>query len=253
VVLRMDLAGLGDSGTRPGRADDDVFPQEALDDIRAAIEFLRASYSVGDVTLAGLCSGAYHALRAAVAGVSVNRILMINPQNYFWKPGETLNDVQLVEVVRNPGLYRERLFSLAAWKRMLTGRVNILRILKIYMQRPLLAAESTLRDIARGLHLRLPNDLGTELEEVVARGVRVVFVFARGEPGIGLLKLQAGSSVKRLAERCRIRTINSGDHVFTRSGPRAMMQEVVSQELFARPEWLDKPGANLKTGGLKFE
>jgi alpha-beta hydrolase superfamily lysophospholipase len=253
VVLRMDLAGLGDSGTRPGRADDDVFPQEALDDIRAAIEFLRASYSVGDVTLAGLCSGAYHALRAAVAGVSVNRILMINPQNYFWKPGETLNDVQLVEVVRNPGLYRERLFSLAAWKRMLTGRVNILRILKIYMQRPLLAAESTLRDIARRLHLRLPNDLGTELEEVVARGVRVVFVFARGEPGIGLLKLQAGSSVKRLAERCRIRTINSGDHVFTRSGPRAMMQEVVSQELFARPEWLDKPGANLKTGGLKFE
>jgi hypothetical protein len=253
VVLRMDLAGLGDSGTRPGRADDDVFPQEALDDIRAAIEFLRASYGVRDVTLAGLCSGAYHALRAAVAGVSVNRILMINPQNYFWRLGETLNDVQLVEVVRNPGLYRERLFSLAAWKRMLTGRVNILRILKIYMQRPLLAAESTLRNIARRLHLRLPNDLGTELEEIVARGVRVVFVFARGEPGIGLLKLQAGSSVKRLAQRCHIHTINSGDHVFTRSGPRAMMEKVVSQELFARPEWLDKPGANLKTGGLKFE
>jgi alpha-beta hydrolase superfamily lysophospholipase len=253
VVLRMDLAGLGDSGTRPGRPDDDVFPQEALDDIRAAIEFLRASYGVRDVTLAGLCSGAYHALRAAVAGVSVNRILMINPQNYFWRPGETLNDVQLVEVVRNPGLYRERLFSLAAWKRMLTGRVNILRILKIYMQRPLLAAESTLRNIARRLHLRLPNDLGTELEEIVARGVRVVFVFARGEPGIGLLKLQAGSSVKRLAQRCHIHTINSGDHVFTRSGPRAMMEKVVSQELFARPEWLDKPGANLKTGGLKFE
>jgi alpha-beta hydrolase superfamily lysophospholipase len=235
VVLRMDLAGLGDSGTRPGRADDDVFPQEALDDIRTAIEFLRASYGVGDVTLAGLCSGAYHALRAAVAGVSVNRILMINPQNYFWRPGETLNDVQLVEVVRNPGLYRERLFSLAAWKRMLTGRVNILRILKIYMQRPLLAAESTLRNIARRLHLRLPNDLGIELEEIVARGVRVVFVFARGEPGIGLLKLQAGSSVKRLAERCHIHTINSGDHVFTRSGPRAIMEKVVSQELFARP------------------
>jgi alpha-beta hydrolase superfamily lysophospholipase len=234
VVLRMDLAGLGDSGTRPGRVDDDVFPQEALDDIRTAIEFLRASYGVGDVTLAGLCSGAYHALRAAVAGVSVNRILMINPQNYFWKPGETLNDLQLVEVVRNPGLYRERLFSHAAWKRMLTGRVNILRIVKIYMQRPLLAAESTLRNVARRLRLRLPNDLGTELEEIVARGVRVVFVFARGEPGIGLLKLQAGSSVKRLGERCHIHTINSGDHVFTRSGSRAIMEKVVSQELFAR-------------------
>jgi alpha-beta hydrolase superfamily lysophospholipase len=253
VVLRMDLAGLGDSGTRPARVADDVFPHEAIDDIRAAIDFLRSSYGICDVTLAGLCSGAYHALRAAVAGVPVNRILMVNPQNYFWKPGETLQGLQLAEVVHNPGLYRERVFSLAAWKRMVTGQVNILRIAKIYLQRPLLAAESTLRDIARRLHLRLPYDLGTELEEVVARGVRVVFVFARGEPGIDLLKLQAGNSVKRLAERCHIHTINSGDHVFTRSGPRAMMEKVVSDELFARPEWLDKPSANLKTGGLKFE
>lgn len=253
VVLRMDLGGVGDSGTRPGHTDDDVFPQEALDDIRAAIEFLRSSYGVRDVTLAGLCSGAYHALRAAVAGLSVNRILMVNPQNYFWKPGESLQGLQLVEVVRNPGVYRERVFSLAAWKRMVTGQVNILRVAKIYLQRPLLAAESTLRDIARRMHIRLPNDLGTELEEVVARGVRVVFVFARGEPGIGLLKLQAGNSVKHLGERIRIRIIDSGDHVFTRSGPRAMMEKIVSDELLARPEWLDKPGANLKTGGLKFE
>jgi dienelactone hydrolase len=236
VVLRMDLGGLGDSGTRPGRAKDDVFPQEAMDDIRAAIEFLRSSYAVRDVTLAGLCSGAYHALRAAVAGLPVNRILMVNPQNYFWKSGETLQGLQLVEVLRNPGVYLEQVFSRAAWKRMVTGQVNVLRIVKIYMQRPLLATESALRDIARRLHLRLPNDLGTELEEVVARGVRVVFVFARGEPGIELLKLQAGNSVKRLAERCRIHTINGGDHVFTRSGPRAAMEKIVSDELFARPD-----------------
>jgi hypothetical protein len=78
-------------------------------------------------------------------------------------------------------------------------------------------------------------------------------VFARGEPGIGLLKLQAGNSVKRLAERCRIHTINSGDHVFTRSGPRAIMENIVSDELFARTELLDKPSTNLETGGLKFE
>src|SRR5258708_24844882 len=56
VVLRMDLGGVGDSGTRPGRAEDDVFPQEAIDDIRAAIELLRSSYGIRDVTRAGLCS-----------------------------------------------------------------------------------------------------------------------------------------------------------------------------------------------------
>ena len=249
VVLRMDLGGIGDSGTRAGRTDDDVFPQEALADIASGIEYLRSSHGTSDIALAGLCSGAYHALRAAVALLPVNCILMVNPQNYFWRQGETLEGLQLAEVAHNPGLYRQRLFSSAAWKRMVTGRVNVLRIGKIYLQRPLLAAESKLRNLARRLHIRLPKDLGTELEQVVSRGVRVVFVFARGEPGISLLKLQAGSAVERLAERCRVHTINSGDHVFTRSGPRAIMEKIVSDELFARPEWLDMPTANLKTGG----
>jgi len=249
VVLRMDLGGIGDSGTRTDRLDDDVFPQEALPDITAGIEYLRSSHGTSDITLAGLCSGAYHALRAAVALLPVNCILMVNPQNYFWRQGETLEGLQLAEVAHNPGLYRERLFSSAAWKRMVTGRVNVLRIGKIYLQRPLLAVESKLRNLARRLHIRLPNDLGTELEQVVSRGVRVVFVFARGEPGISLLKLQAGSAVERLAERCRVHIINSGDHVFTRSGPRAMMEKAVSDELFARPEWLDMP-TNLNAGGL---
>ena len=175
VVLRMDLAGLGDSGTRPGRPDDDVFPQEALDDIRAAIEFLRSELRrsrchAGRPLFGRLSRAASRRRRSVRQPYSHDQ-----PAELFLEAGETLNDLQLVEVVRNPGLYRERLFSLAAWKRMLTGHVNILRILKIYMQRPLLAAESTLRDIARRLHLRLPNDLGTELEEIVARGVRVVF------------------------------------------------------------------------------
>ena len=81
----------------------------------------------------------------------------------------------------------------------------------------------------------------------------MVFVFSRGEPGIDLLNLQAGYSLKRLAERCRIHTISGGDHVFTRSGPRAMMEKIVSDELFARSERLERPTTNLKTGGLKLE
>ena len=192
IVLRMDLAGLGDSRTRPGCPDNEVFPPEALEDIRAAIEFLRTRYGVRDCTLSGLCSGAYHALRAAAAGVPVNRILMVNPQHYFWKPGDTLEMLQLAEVVHNPGVYRERMFSIGAWKRLLSGQVDIVRILKIYVQRPLLAVESAARDIARILHIKLPNDLGSELEEIVARGIRVVFVFAHGEPRTRLVEIASG-------------------------------------------------------------
>jgi len=124
VVLRMDFGGIGDSATKAGRPNDEVFPSAALEDMGAAIEFIRRQYGADDISLAGLCSGAYHALRAAASMLPVSRILMINPQNYFWDEGTTVNDMQVAELVRNPGLYRERMFSLAVWKRLLTGQIN---------------------------------------------------------------------------------------------------------------------------------
>jgi dienelactone hydrolase len=233
-VLRMDLSGLGESRPRMGCADNNVFPPDAVEDIRAAIDFMSRRYGAREVTLSGLCSGAYHSLRAAVVGLPLQRLLMVNAQNYFWDQGMTLDGLQLAEVVRNPTIYRERIFSAKAWRRFLTGQVNIWRIVRIYLQRPVLALKPMLRDLARAAGIRLRNDLGRELEAIIARGVRVVFVFARGEPGIDLLKIEAGSIVRRLGERCRVRIIDSADHTFSRSGPRQELEEVLSEELFAR-------------------
>jgi alpha-beta hydrolase superfamily lysophospholipase len=235
-VLRLDIAGIGDSATSTGKVDDEVFPDEAIDDIRSAIEFIRSRYAIHDVTLAGLCSGAYHALRAAAADLDVNRILMVNPQNYFWKKGMTLNQIQLSEVVHNPSLYRRRMLSLRAWRRVFNGEVDVLRIAAIYLQRLRLAGETKLREIARPLRIRLPNDLGWDLERIVANGIRVTFVFAQGEPGIDLLKLQAGSTLSRLGDRYRLRLIDGGDHTFSRRAHRSLMENVLSEELYARAD-----------------
>ena len=235
-VLRMDMAGLGDSDTRAGSPGDEVFPVAALDDIRAAVEFMRAHYKTQHVTLAGVCSGAYHALRAAVAALPVNGILMVNPLNFFWKEGTSLGSLQLSEIVNNPTVYRERVRSVSAWKRLLTGKVNVWRIALIYAQRPLLALESTVRDWARWLHIRLPRDLGTELQDVVARKIRVAFVFSAGEPGLELLRLQGGSTPKRLGEECRVRIIDDGDHTFSRTAAKALLESVLSEELSRQGE-----------------
>ena len=232
IVLRMDLAGLGDSATRPGRPDDEVFPPAVIDDVRQAIDFLRSEYAVREVTLGGLCSAAYHTLRAAVAGLPLNRILMVNPQNFSWQERMANDDLQLVDVIKERG-YGDRALSLANWKRLLTGQVDVRTVLRIHGVRARFAIESGLRDAARRLHIKLPRDLGAELQEIVARGVRVVFVFARGEPGIELLKIQGGSAVKRLGDHCHVHIIDSADHTFTWSGPRARLEQVLSDELFA--------------------
>ena len=216
-----------------------------MQDIGSAVDFMRHHYSIHEVTLAGLCSGAYHALRAAAAGLNVNRILLVNPQNYFWKKGMTLDQIQLVEAVHNPGLYRQRVLSLRAWQRVVTGEVNVFRIVGIYLKRLRLGGEAMLREIARPLRVRLPDDLGWELERIIARGIKVTFVFAKGEPGIALLKLQAGSTLSRLSDRIRLRLIDGGDHIFSRPAPRHMMENVLSEELYARAEGAgDSPTAS---------
>ena len=87
------------------------------------------------------------------------------------------------------------------------------------------------------MRLRLPRDLGTELEQLGARGVRIVFVFARGEPGLELLDLQGGSSIKRLGDSCRIHIVESADHVFSQNAPRRELCGILSDELFARTKW----------------
>jgi dienelactone hydrolase len=238
VVLRMDFAGLGDSDTRPGRETNEVFPPAAVNDVRDAVEWLRGRYDANDITLCGFCSGAYHALRAAAAGMPVNRILLVNPQNYFWTEGMSITDVQVSELVSNPHAYRARIFSFAAWKRLASGQINVGYVAAIYLRRWLLMAESFTRECARRLRIRLPRDLGWELEEISGRGVHIVFVFAGGEPGLELLSILGGSSVKRAGERCRIHIIDSADHVFSKKGPRIALERILSEELFTRTEWV---------------
>jgi alpha-beta hydrolase superfamily lysophospholipase len=238
-VLRLDLAGLGDSCTRPGEPADVVFPPLALHDIQAAVLFMRTHYAIHDITLAGLCSGAYHALCAAMRGLPVTRILMVNPLNFFWDKDMQHSELKLAEVVRLPNRYRERLFSMRHWSLLLKGQVSLWHIGGIYLQRMMLAAESMLRDALRLIHVRLPRDLGFELERIVARGISVAFIFARGEPGLELLKLQAGSALRRLAPRCRVHIIDSGDHIFGRSGPRSILESILSEELLAPAAWYE--------------
>jgi alpha-beta hydrolase superfamily lysophospholipase len=234
LVFRMDLSGLGDSGSRLGQADNAVFPPAALDDIRAAVEFIRVRHGIDDLTLCGFCSGAYHSLRAAVAAVPVNRILMVNLENFHWTQGADLHGVEPAEVVKRTREHRKRIFSAAAWTRLLTGEVNIWRILNIYLQRPILATESVVRDWARYLRVRLPRDVGWELEDIAARGIRIVFAFARGEAGIDLLRIEGGSSVKRVGERCRVHIVDGADHIFSQGESRAVLERILSDELFAQ-------------------
>jgi alpha-beta hydrolase superfamily lysophospholipase len=231
VVLRMDFAGLGDSSTRPGRPQNEVYPPAAMDDIRAAIELVRGRYRVRDVAIVGLCSGAYHTLQAGVEHLDVNRIVLMNPELFFWRQGTRLEDIHLAEVVNAGSNYNGRMRSFKHWKKLLTGRADIKRIALLQLHRLLLKWGTHARNLARPLRIRLPNDLGWELEKIAKRGIAIDIIFARGEPGIELLRMQGGSSVRRLGDRCRVHFIDGADHTFSRRASRVKLDQVLSEVL----------------------
>jgi alpha-beta hydrolase superfamily lysophospholipase len=233
VVLRMDLAGLGDSATRRGQPDNVVFPPAALDDMRVAIEWMRSRGGVNDITLCGVCSGAYHVLRAAVTAFPVKRFLMVNPETFFWNESMSIYDMHLAEVVRGSAIDRSKMLSAEAWKRLLRGQVDIRYVLRRHIRRIFFTVESICRDAARRLHIRLPHDLGWQLEEIAARGVRMAFVFSSGEPGIALLRMHGGHSLQRLGDRCHVHIIEGADHVFSKLDSRKVLQDILNDELLA--------------------
>jgi hypothetical protein len=139
----------------------------------------------------------------------------------------------VAEVVNNARVYRQRIWSAAAWKRLFSGEVSLLRIFLVYVYRIEMALEACLRKIAKAFRMRVAEDLGRELEDVTARGVALCFFFASGEPGLELLRIQAGSTLTRLGERCKVHIIDGADHTFSHSAARAALQPLLSEALLS--------------------
>ena len=84
--LRMDLSGLGDSPTRPGRTEGVEFPADASMDMADMRREVTAEFGP-QLMLVGLCSGGYHAIEAALLEPVIT-LCAVNPaiSLYPWDP-----------------------------------------------------------------------------------------------------------------------------------------------------------------------
>ena len=101
--------------------------------------------------------------------------------------------------------------------KILRGDVHVAAFAQLVLRRLLSVVEHHLRNFARRIGRPLAHDLGVELELIAAQGIRIDFLFAEGDPGIDLLRLQGGSTIRRLrAKNClRVHVIDGPDHTFT--------------------------------------
>ena len=214
LVLRADLSGLGDSRPRPGSAENVVYSDHAVADLGALAAWARAK-GAHEVAVVGLCSGAYHAIKGALAH-AIETIVPINPLTFFWKAGMPL-DYAGFRVTGDAQRYKQSMHSAEAWKKLLRGGVDLRRVVRTVTTRVKQVLEHRGRDVLRRLRVPLSEDLGSELLALGRKRATIKFVFAGSDPGHALLTEQGGSAVPKLerAGMLSIEMIANADHTFT--------------------------------------
>jgi alpha-beta hydrolase superfamily lysophospholipase len=232
TVLRMDIAGIGDSPPRRGEPENLVYTLRANRDVKAGIEYLRSVWSIENIQAVGLCSGAYNAFKAAVAGLPLSGVVLINPLTFFWKKGMSLAFPEY-RVAADIKRYRRNIFQPQSWLKMLRGDVNLWELSQVLGRRFWGLARTPLRTVARTLRIPIPDDLPSELNSVVRSGMRLQFVFADHDPGQELLNTLGGRAVRRLQARglIGIQTIEGADHTFTDRSRRALLVAALERAL----------------------
>lgn len=236
LVLRMDIAGIGDSPTRAGRRSNVVYSLDAMGDIAEAVRWMRRERGVRDLVAIGLCSGAYHAMRSALAGHDVDGFIGINPLTFF-HPVDDPAAFPSHRVAREADRYQHAARDLEKWKKLLRGEVHVRVAAETVARHAAGRVKRRVRDLSRRLHFPWKDDIGAELARLAKRGIRQAFVFSSGDPGEELLLDQGGSAVVALEKSgaLAIHRIDGPDHTFTPVWSHEPLLATLSAAIAKRP------------------
>jgi dienelactone hydrolase len=197
--LRMDFAGLGDSMLGSDDREGHLFNTDRRKDFAAAVDRL-AQLGFRHFAAFGLCTGAYHALAAAIADERIEGLALVNLPNFSWQQDDPV-DMSLPMQFRSSASYRQGLRDLENWSRMLRGEVAIRGILRVLRQRYTRRAALMALRVAESVGLPLNTALGRPrraIRALLQRGVRIQFLLSLGDPGIDLLEASFGRGGRAL-------------------------------------------------------
>jgi len=212
-----------------------VYSPYALQDLASAIEYLKRYWRAREVTSTGVCSGAYHSFKAAVARQPLAQVILINPLTFFWKSGMSLSYPEY-KVAQDIQRYRKTALTGSAWRKLLTGRVDVANLARVLVRTARARSLGPIRSIARLLGRPLLEDLPTELRGALKGAIDLQFVFSAGDPGLALLRTQGGATMRRLQDRQQIGValIDGADHTFTDLAARQTLVQVLVEKIRAR-------------------
>jgi pimeloyl-ACP methyl ester carboxylesterase len=232
-ALRVDLTGIGDSPARAGVAENLVYPPDALNDTGLCVDWLRAR-GARELIVGGMCSGASHALRAALAGLPIDAAYLVNCGLFAGKGGlDPAGDRRFKDIAH----YGKAVKSARSWRKLLSGNVDVQRVARAAIWKVALEGRGFLRDAARRSGFPMRGDLSCELEALARRGVKMHFLYSGDDPGRIRLAVEAGSSV---AQYCRtgqfsMHVFPGANHTFTQRWAQASLLRTLRRILTAGP------------------
>jgi alpha-beta hydrolase superfamily lysophospholipase len=245
--LRMDLEGIGDSVRRtPGR-ENHPYPESAVEDTHAAVEYLR-SRGYRRFLLLGLCSGAHAAYHTCLQREDepVDEVILINPLVFYWSEGMSLETTRHFEDLV---AYKRSMKDPQRWMKLVRGQVDLKRLAEVVAAH----AAATLRASTKLAGEWLGIGKGTRLAQDMARVVakrHITLMVAEGDPGRDILMHEARRVVRQAsrAGRLRIEAIPEADHTFTQSRPRQDLVERILRHVTARYPCGAEPPVSGSTG-----
>jgi len=261
TVVRVDLGGCGDSPDVDGHdGSERHLAAVRRDELREISEWVRARTGFDHVVAGGLCSAAYHAFQAAIEGLEVDDLLVVNPGTFYLEEGARSKDFALASAhFLTLGVANGRKWRLALHDREVRRRgfesVRTLFRNGAASGLRVLAVESV-RNTARraGLPVKSSSVLARDLEAITARGVNVLIVFAADESMARYLRTVGGPACAALAwgDGLDIVDIDGGDHTFSPPGARQRLVEVTTHYLERRyPPAAAPPGVDRQRSDLQ--
>jgi pimeloyl-ACP methyl ester carboxylesterase len=240
-VLRVDLSGIGDSPVPEGYPENLTYPRDALEDARAAMDFLSDTTTSGRFIVAGLCSGGDIAFQLGFKEPRVASAIMMNPRTFL------VNDLSMVDSYERARWSQQSVAHSDSWRKLLSGDVNLTRALKLAAPKVkdlvVKRAKRAVTNLMGAVRLNAPateqrreTDVPYCLRSMAERGVDTYLFVTEHDPGVDYVDANYGPAMSALSSIPNFRRtdVKGTDHTFTARWAQEQVAAMITEHLTQR-------------------